>query len=175
MHPVRLTSIAATLLTTLLVSDASAQESAGRRPARTISANIGWAQWDLSGVGSSPMVAVRLDHQVGPQALLVEGSLAALRADEQGGSRSYLTTEVQLQLQVPRAVAPYLGVGAGAFSRVSGANSPEHDLTTSAAAGVRLRQVIPGAVVRAELRVRGIGTGFTGSVAEWTAGIGWAF
>jgi hypothetical protein len=143
----------------------------------TLTAAAGVSQWDLSGTGSSVLLAVRADRPLGPLWLLGEGSLSTFRTDEQGGSVSYIVPEVQLQLQVPRAIAPYLGFGAGAFRRdgADAANVDQSVLTTSGAVGIRLWGLIPRAVLRAELRVRGVGEHFTGSAAEWTGGVGWSF
>jgi hypothetical protein len=143
----------------------------------TLTAAAGVSQWDLSGTGTSILLAVRADRPLGPLWLLGEGSLSTFRTDEQSGSVSYLVPEVQLQFQVPRAFAPYIGFGAGAFRRDDGgaANVDQSVLTTSGAVGVRLWRIVPRAVLRAELRVRGIGEHFTASAAEWTGGVGWSF
>lgn len=98
-----------------------------------------------------------------------------MNGTEQSGSGRHLITDAQVHLQVPRAVAPYVGVGAGVMSFIGGATSSTHDFTTSAAAGVRLWQVLPRAVVRAEMRARGIGADFSERILEWTGGVGWAF
>jgi hypothetical protein len=143
----------------------------------TLTAAAGVSQWDLSGTGSSVLLAVRADRPLGPLWLLGELSVASFHTDEQSGSASYVVPEAQLQLQVPRMVAPYLGFGAGAFRRTDRVE-PGLDrsvLTTSGSVGVRLWNVIPRAVLRAELRLRGIGEHFTASAAEWTGGIGWSF
>jgi hypothetical protein len=94
---------------------------------------------------------------------------------EQSGDNTYIIPEAQLQLQVARAIAPYVGVGVGTLTKVSGSTGRVSQLTTSGAAGVRLWGLVPRGVLRGELRLRGIGRGFTGSAAEWTGGIGWSF
>jgi hypothetical protein len=52
------------------------------------------------------------------------------------------------------------------------AGGVESDVTVSGAGGLRWR-ITPRVGARAELRVRGIGDRFTGSAAEWTAGLSW--
>jgi hypothetical protein len=162
----------------LALSAESAAEAQGRiaRPRHaTVTAVGGVTQWDLSGTGSSLILGARLDRQLGVPWLLGEASLVTFRPQEQGGESTYLIPEAQVQLQVPRAIAPYLGAGIGTFTRVSGNRGRQSELTTSGAVGVRLWGLIPRAVVRGELRVRGIGERFTASAAEWTGGIGWSF
>ena len=141
----------------------------------TLSVNGGVSAWDLSGTGNSVILAVRLDRPLGVLWLLGEGSLATLRTDEQSGHHTYLIPEVQLQLQIPRAISPYLGAGAGAFSRIGGDGRRQSVLTTTGSVGLRLWGVIPRAVLRGEFRLRGIGREFTGSAFETTGGIGWTF
>ena len=105
--------------------------------------------------------------------VIAEGSVAAFRPSEQNGvHRTYIIPEAQLQFQVvPIIVRPYLGVGAGWFRAVSGAEPRSNDLTLSASVGIRAGLPVLPFGVRAELRVRGIGSGFSGSAAEWTLGI----
>jgi hypothetical protein len=153
---------------------AEAQRLARPRHA-TVTAAAGLSQWDLSGTGSSVILAVRVDRQLGQRWLLGEASLATFRPQEQGGDSRYVIPEAHLQLQVPRAIAPYVGAGIGAFTRVSGGPGSDSELTTSGAVGVRVWGLIPRGLIRAELRVRGIGRRFTGSAAEWTGGLGWSF
>ncbi|HKH92076.1 MAG TPA: hypothetical protein VKA54_09740 [Gemmatimonadaceae bacterium] len=71
-------------------------------------------------------------------------------------------------------VAPYLGVGAGYAidRRTSTYGGTRSDPTFSAATGVRY-WVTDQLGLRGELRVRGVGTGFGGSAADWTLGTAW--
>jgi hypothetical protein len=103
------------------------------------------------------------------------GSLSTFRAAEQSGDDTCLIPEVQLQVQVPRRIAPYLGVGAGAIRRVAVDGTDRSELTTTAAAGVRFWDLVDRGVLRAKLRLRGIGREFTGSAFEITGGVGWSF
>jgi hypothetical protein len=154
---------------------AGAQRSMARPQHATLNLAAGVSVWDLSGTGNSIIFAARLDRPLAALWLLGEGSLARFTTDEQSGSNTYLIPEVQLQLQVPRTIAPYIGAGLGAFSRVAGDVSRVTSLTTSAAGGVRLWGIVPRGVIRAEFRLRGIGRRFTGSAFETTGGIGWSF
>ncbi len=160
----------------LSLASAHAQPNAYMRPRHaTLTLAAGHSTWDLSGTGTSILLAARADRPLGVLWLLGEGSLATFRAEEQSGDNTYIIPEIQLQVQIPRAVAPYLGVGAGAIRRVAGPAGRRGDLTTTAAAGLRLWGVMPRGVLRAEFRIRGIGQEFTGSAFEITGGIGWSF
>jgi hypothetical protein len=154
---------------------AQAQARMMRPQHATLNLAAGVSVWDLSGTGNSIIFAARVDRPLGALWLLGEGSLATFATKEQSGSNTYLIPEVQLQLQVPRTVAPYIGAGLGAFSRVASDVPDVTSLTTSAAVGVRLWGIIPRGVIRAEFRLRGIGREFTGSAFETTGGIGWSF
>ena len=99
----------------------------------------------------------------------------AARPEQQFGATSTLVIpEIGVQLQLPRRLAPYLGVGVGSALDFRGrANGgTRRDLTTSGAVGVR-GWLSDRLALRGELRVRGVGTGFEGSAAEWTAGASW--
>jgi hypothetical protein len=147
----------------------SAQLPAVPRPAFSVVGGV--SQFDLSGTGSTPFAAVRLEVPI--TAFILEGSLGALRPKEQIGTRTYIVPEAQLQWQLfPIVIHPYLGAGVGWFRAVSGPDPHPNDLTVSASGGVRVNLPFAGLRLRGELRVRGIGPGFTGSAAEWTVGLG---
>ena len=152
---------------------ADAQSAAVRRPAVSLSA--GAFQFDLSGTGTAPMVAARYEHPL-TRYVLFEGGLAVARPEQQFGQKTtFLAPEAQFQLQLPLAgdrVAPYIGAGAGAAFdlRDDEFGGTQSELTISGAGGLRawLNDQVG---LRGELRVRGIGSGFEGSAAEWTAGV----
>jgi hypothetical protein len=131
----------------------------------------GVSHYNLSGTGTAPIGAVRIDIPLA--SLIAEGSLAAFRPSEQNGvRRTYIIPEAQLQFQiVPVIVRPYIGIGAGRFRAVSGPDPRPNDLTLSASAGIRAGLPVLPFGLRAEVRVRGIGSGFSGGAAEWTIGI----
>jgi hypothetical protein len=164
--------IAATAVVTLAISThAFAQEDANRlRP--SVSLSYGLFQFDLSGTGDSRMWAARVEKPLN-RFLLAEGGVLFARPGQQfGDTTTFVVPEVQLQGQLPLGpVAPYIGGGLGmAFDlRDDQAGGTQSDVTLSVAGGLRawFTQVL-GA--RAELRVRGIGSRFTGSAAEWTLG-----
>lgn len=173
-------AVAALSSTILLAGRVPAQsggdsaDTFGPRPALSLSAGI--SQFDLSGTGTTSIIALRGEYPLIP-ALLLEGGVAIARPDQQFGIDGTLVMpEVQLQLQLPRRVAPFIGLGTG-FSHdgaVAQLGGDANDVTFSGAAG--LRAAITRVVgLRMELRVRYIGTGFTGATADWTLGAAWRF
>jgi len=131
----------------------------------------GVSHFDLSGTGSSPTAALRLDLPLLP--MIAEGSLTAIRPLEQNGvRRTYIIPEAQLQFQLfPMFVRPYVGVGAGYFRAISGPDPRRNDVALSASAGIRLGLPTLPFQLRTEFRVRGIGSGFSSNISEWTIGI----
>jgi hypothetical protein len=141
-------------------------------PIPSLSLMGGVSSFHLSGTGTTPMAALRLDIPL--LVLVAEGSLGVLRPQEQSGTHTYIVPEAQLQWQIfPLLVRPYLGVGGGWFRAVSGPGEHRNDLTLSASAGVRFSIPLIGAGLRAEARVRGIGSGFSGSATELMLGVSW--
>jgi hypothetical protein len=167
--PIRLRAVAAGLA---LISAVLACRSADAQlPIPSFGVAGGVSRFDLSGTGSAPFGALRVDIPL--LSLIAEGSLGAFRPEEQNGvRRTYIIPEAQLQFQIfPIFVRPYVGVGAGWFRAISGPEPHRNDLTLSAAAGIRAGLPILPFGIRAELRLRGIGSGFAERAAEWTLGI----
>lgn len=164
---VRLLAVLATLTLAAVPAAARAQ-----LPIPAVSLMGGVSQFDLAGTGTAPFGAVRLEVPL--PFLIAEGSLGVFRPDEQNGKRTYLIPEAQLQWQIlPFLVRPYIGLGAGVFTPMSGPEPRHTEFTGSASAGVRFGVPVLPIGLRAELRVRGIGGGFSGRAAEWTVGIRW--
>ncbi len=165
---------ALTFVAALLCATAA---GAQRAPARATTASIvgGVSQWDLSGTGTSPFVGVRIDRELN-SVFLGEAGVTAMRPAEQFGERvTYLFPEVQLQAQLPfRVVRPYLGVGGG-YGLASSRGEHSTEGTVAGAGGVRILVPNSSTTLRAELRIRGVGTGLTGATAEWTLGVGHRF
>jgi hypothetical protein len=177
----RLTWLVATLL---VVGAPAASHAQATRPAVSVSA--GAFQYDLSGTGTSPMLAVRAELPLS-RFFLVEGGVAAARPLQQFAFTSttclrctrttFVAPELQLQVQAPLGggrVAPYLGLGGGAALDLRGAayGGNYNTYTASGATGLRY-WLSDNFGLRGELRVRGIGKTFGGSTAEWTLGTSW--
>lgn len=130
----------------------------------------GVSKFELSGTGTAPFGAVRVDLPL--SALIVEGSFGAFRPQENFGvRRTYVVPEGQLQLQLfPAFIRPYVGIGGGWMRAVSGPEPLRSDVTASVSAGVRLG--LPGLpfAVRGEVRLRGIGSSFGQRASEYTIG-----
>ena len=131
----------------------------------------GVSKFDMSGTGTAPFGAVRVDLPL--TALIFEGSLGAFRPQEQFGvRRTYIVPEGQIQLQLfPTIIRPYVGVGGGWVRAISGPDPRRNDVTGSLSAGIRAG--LPGLpfALRGEVRLRGIGNGFSSSASEWTIGL----
>jgi len=145
-------------------------------PATSLGTAIGVAfgasQYDLSGTGTVPHLAMRVTRPLA-SILLFEAGVGLMRYRTSGRDRaSMVFPEAQLQLQAPLGrVAPYLGLGGGI---AIGAISDAADVGPTASGAVGLRMgVTPAMALGAELRVRGTGSEFTGSTAEWTLGVAW--
>ena len=162
------------LLSLAMTGIAGAQE---RTRPLAVSLSYGVFQFDLSGTGDARMFALRAERMFSRRGLL-EGGVVVARPGQQFGDTTTLVIpelQAQLQLGVGR-VAPYLGTGVGwAFDfRDEADGGTQHDITMSVAAGLR-GWFSDRFGARAELRVRGFGTGFSGSSAEWTGGLALRF
>ncbi|MDB4878265.1 MAG: hypothetical protein JWM41_4711 [Gemmatimonadetes bacterium] len=132
----------------------------------------GVSHYNLSGTGTAPFGALRLEIPL--LIAVAEGSLGVFRPNENGVHRTYVIPEAQLQWQLlPVLVKPYIGIGGGWFRAVSGPDPRRNDFTLSAAAGIRVGIPLTGFGVRAEARVRGIGSSFGSSATELTLGVSW--
>ena len=161
----RLTAVALSAMALGAVASARAQ-----LPIPSLAIVGGVSHYDLSGTGSTPIGALRVDIPL--LSLVAEGSLGVMRPKEDVGTRTYIIPEAQLQYQLfPMVIRPYLGAGAGLFKAISGVDPHRSDLTVSAAAGVRATMPLLGFGFRGEVRIRGIGSGFSGSATELTLGL----
>ena len=92
-------------------STSNATNAFGPRPALSLSAGV--SQFDLSGTGTTNIVALRGEYPLVP-ALLVEGGMTIARPQQAFSDRgTLLMPELQLQLQLPKRVAPFIGLGTG--------------------------------------------------------------
>jgi len=149
----------------------SPAQASAQLPIPRIGIAGGVSKFELSGTGTAPFGAVRVDLPLA--GLIVEGSFGAFRPQENFGvRRTYVVPEGQLQLQLfPAFIRPYVGVGGGWVRAVSGPAPLRNDVTASVSAGIRAG--LPGLpfALRGEVRVRGIGTGFGQRASEYTIGL----
>ena len=157
---------AAALAALLLPSAADAQHS------RThVSVMAGVTEYDLSGVHTSGIYALRLAAPWHPN-LLVEGSLSYVRTEQDFGESDLFLPEVQAQLQGTWArFSPYVGIGAGAAFDLPKDEDLETDTDFAPVFSVGARvAVAQGVGVRIDGRLHGIEADFTGTVSELTGG-----
>ena len=127
----------------------------------------GAVQYDLSGTGTTPFIAARVEVvPASARFVVAEAGLEFVSYEPQFGERRHhWIPEAMVQLQVPaESFRPYLGVGIG-YSYASTDSAP----TLAVAGGTRLRLTADWGL-RAELRVRSIDP-WTGSTADWGFGI----
>jgi hypothetical protein len=148
-------------------------QKAGAAPA--VSLSRGYFEYDLAGVGTSRMFALRGERPLGSR-VIVEAGVVYSEPKFDDIREPYLIPEVQAQLQWPRGrVAPYIGVGGGMVYVRDRENldfDRQTEITISGAGGVRLA-LTEQLGLRGELRARGIGHRFAGSSTEWTLGVSW--
>ena len=137
----------------------------------------GVAQYDLSGTGTEGFFGLRLDLPMSEYVFAEPGFVYMSYRSQGGDLIRHLTAEVQVQGSYPLGRwRPYLGAGAGGFFdlRKQRGGAELVRPTFSGAGGTRVD--LTGALgARAELRVRGVGKGFNGTIAEWSAGLSWSF
>ncbi len=167
-------AVALAVLTTVVpgASGLGAQE-------RYLAIHAGVAEWDLSGTGQAATGAVRAGWAV-TRVIGLEANVGFLRpsqgSDVDGDARNSLfLPELHVQFTAPGKLAPYLGLGGGAAIQTSRGNiSGDTRVTGSGALGVRYAIATNMRAV-GEVRVRGVGSGFEGSVADLTFGLALGF
>jgi hypothetical protein len=142
-----------------------------------VSLSAGAFQFDASGTGWAPVVALRGEHALVGRWLLGEAGVGYAPIGEQfAADRTHLgLAEVQLQLQAPFArVRPYVGGGGGLVSYLRGAGGRDVVTSTLSVAGGVRAALSNQFGLRAELRVRGWDD-FVNSAAEYTVGLSRSF
>lgn len=128
-------------------------------------------QYDLSGVGNTPGLALRASRDVSNHVALELRGLFA-KPDQQSGPSTFVVPEVQVQYRWRVArITPYVGAGGG-LALVKSPFRTDWDSTVSVAAGTGVR-LTDRVGMLGELRLRGIERRFTGSTAEWSLGMTW--
>ena len=151
----------------LAVGSASAQDS----PRWNVGAAVVGVQYDLSGVGNAPGVAVRASRDVTRTLVLETRGLLAW-PEQQSGRSTFFVPEAQLQYRWHVArFSPYIGAGGG-VAMVKSPFRTEWDPTFSVSAGTDVSLTERVGLI-GELRLRGIERRFTGSTAEGSLGMAW--
>jgi hypothetical protein len=151
-----------------------AQADSTRPPSFYVGGGI--SEFDFSGTGTTPALAVRASWDW-RRYFVVEVGTSIARIEEDFGTHTLVIPDVQLQAQLPAGNwRPYAGVGAGiamgAPSGLMGAYRVDPALSTSAGVRVWFRRWL---AARGELRVHGFGSRFQSAAAEWTGGLQWRF
>ena len=139
-----------------------------------ISMSAGISEFDLSGTGTEAAFDVRYGHPLaGPLAL--DAGVGLVRPEQQFGERTWFWQgDVLLQLERRSGrLQPYGGIGLGGAADVRSDDFGGTELRFVTAATLGLRTpVTERGKLQLEGRVRMIGTGFNGSIAQLT--LGWA-
>jgi opacity protein-like surface antigen len=127
--------------------------------------------YDLSGVGSAPGLAVRLTRDLSPRVSLEVGGLFA-KPDQQFGRSSLFMPEAQIRYRWNAGrLSPYVGGGLGT-ALVKSAFHSDWDPTMSVAAGTGIR-LTDRLSVTGEFRLRAHEWRATGTTTELSAGLAW--
>jgi len=147
---------------------ASAQETAARN---TIVASAGALNFDLSGTGTTPAVAVRATRALTSHIALETGVLFARPMLQDGQRAALFAPEAHLQYhwRVGR-VLPYAGGGIGFGHQSRDGSRSATNLALSAGGGMRA-YVTERMAVLGEFRLRGIERDFSGATAELMGGV----
>lgn len=137
-----------------------------------LSVSVARIDYDLSGVGSAPGVAVRLTRDLWSNVSLEVGGVFA-KPDQQFGRSSLFMPEAQIRYRWNAGrLSPYVGGGLGT-ALVKSAFHSDWDPTMSVAAGTGVR--LTGRLrVTGEFRLRAHEWSATGTTAELSAGLAWA-
>jgi hypothetical protein len=127
--------------------------------------------YDLSGVGSAPGLALRTTRDVSANVSLEFGGVFAKPNQQFGPSTLFMPdAHVRYRWNAGR-LSPYIGGGVGAALVHSSFNT-DWDPTLSLAAGTGVR-VSERFALTGEFRLRGHEWRFTGTTSELSAGLAW--
>jgi hypothetical protein len=151
------------------VSTATAQE----RPWGDLTVSAARIDYDLSGTGSAPGLAVRATRDLTSSVSLEFGGIYAKPAQQFGPSTLFMP-EAHLRYRWNAGrFSPYVGGGAGtALVKSSFHTDWDPTLSVAAGTGVRLTDRLG---VTGEFRLRGHEWRFVGTTAELSAGLTWRF
>ena len=148
------------------VTTAQAQDSSWR-----LGASITRMDYDLSGTGHAPALAVRAERDLFSNVSLEVGGTYAKPSQQYGGSTLFMP-EVQLHYNwTAGRVSPYAGGGIGTALRTAPLVN-DWDPTLSAAGGAAVR-LTDRLSLTGELRLRGHEWQFAGTTTELGVGLTW--
>lgn len=137
-----------------------------------VAVSVARLDYDLSGVGSAPAVAVRLTRDLSSSVSLELGGVFA-KPNQQFGPSSLFMPEAQVRYRWSAGrLSPYVGGGLGT-ALVKSAFDSDWDPTMSVAAGTGVR-LTNRLSVTGEFRLRAHEWRATGTTTELSAGLAWA-
>lgn len=153
------------LVCTVGISGAMLPVPGAAQPA--ISASAGASSYDLSGVGTSGVAAVRFEMPVLSRIDVQMGTGFFWYGSQFDREIAMLLPEVGIQTRPPIGVPLLFGVGVGHTLGVKG--SPEDDPTLYVAAGLDIEDRA-GWAIRPELRIRAVDP-WAGTMGDFTLGV----
>jgi hypothetical protein len=138
--------------------------------------SAGAFNFDLSGTGTSPLIAMSVDTRPAGNVLL-EGGLTFAFPEQQFDRTTFIIPEAQLQYQFPIGrFAPFVGGGVGAAIDIRDEflGGTDVDLALSIGGGVRAN-LSDSFGLRGDFRMRAFGGNFSSSAAELRGGAFWRF
>jgi hypothetical protein len=156
----------------ILLSAAAASPALAQDKSRgDIAVSAVGMEYDLSGVGTAPGLAIRATRDLTPHVVLEFRGLFA-KPEQQFGPSTLFVPEAQIQYRWNIArLSPFVGVGGGA-ALVTSALASDWDPTISFSGGTGVRLTDQLGLL-GEVRLRGVKYRFTGSIAEWGLGLAW--
>jgi opacity protein-like surface antigen len=144
---------------------------------RSVAVQTGLFNFDLSGTGTSPAVAVSADWAA-TRHILLEGAMTFAFPNQQFSDRTTLLIPealVQYQWRLGK-FSPFVagGIGAAIDKRDEIFGGTQTHLALSTGGGVRMN-LTESMGLRGDFRLRGFGSHFSGSAAELRGGVFWRF
>ena len=145
-----------------------------RAQTRSFAVGAGVFNFDLSGTGNAPLIAMSTDWRV-TQSWIIEAGLTVAFPDQQFDRTKFFIPEVQVQYQwVMGRWAPFVGGGIGAAIDVRDDFDNDTDLALAGGGGVRVN-LTDSVGIRGDFRLRGFEPDFGASAAELRGGVFWRF
>ena len=136
-----------------------------------VAVSVAAVDFDLSGTGQATGVAVRMTREM-TRHLVLEARGLFTQPTQQFDSSTVVIPEGQLHYRWHKARwTPFAGAGLGAAAVRSDVGT-DWDATVAFSGGTGFR-LTDRVGMLGEMRVRGVGWRFTGSLAEWTVGLAW--
>jgi len=172
----RLTRLAAILIVLVTAVHPAAAQSPDIKTDRALVDGIeivtGLMEFDLSGTGTAIPVSIRATMPMTRRLGLELGATMAA-PEQQSGSSTFVAPEAHLRYSWKLgAIEPFV-VGGGGLSLIrAGLGNARWQPTLSGGGGLKVH-LDDRIYLIGEMRLRGIGTNFSASSAEYLGGIGW--